>query len=105
MAMGKIGNNVASLSSEWVKEILIYFNINKPGEVKDVRNIDSLDKETIWRDYNRKAINNLFYWTTIKTTRTVIMAHRKFKATYLGPVFAHKIVVSKYYHGNADKNF
>ena len=47
MTMGKIGNNVASLSSEWVKEIPIYFNINKPGEVKDIRNIDSLDKETI----------------------------------------------------------
>ena len=29
-------NNVASLSSEWVKEIPIYFNIIKPGQVKDL---------------------------------------------------------------------
>ena len=59
-------NNVASLSSELVKEIPIYFNIIKPGQVKDLRNIDSLDKETIRRNYNRKAINNLLYSTTIK---------------------------------------
>ena len=50
------------------KEIPIYFNINKPGPVKYLRNIDSLDKETIRRNYNRKGINNLFYSTTIKTT-------------------------------------
>ena len=98
-------NNVASLSSELVKEIPIYFNIIKPGQVKDLRNIDSLDKTTIRRNYNRKAINNLFYSTTIKTTRTVIMARGNFKVTYLGPVFTHKIAVSKYYHDNADKNF
>ena len=33
------------------------------------------------------------------------MAPGNFKVSYLGPVFAHKIVVSKYYHVNADKNF
>ena len=33
------------------------------------------------------------------------MAHGNFEVTYLGPVFAHKIVVSKYYHDNADKKF
>ena len=98
-------NNVVSLSSEWVKEIPIYFNIIKPRQVKDLRNIDSLDKETIRRNYNRKAINNSFYSITIKTTRTVIMAHGNFKVTYLGPVFAHKIVVSKYYHDNTHQNF
>ena len=63
-------NNVASLSWEWVKEILIYFNIIKPGQVKDLRNINSLDKKTIRTNHNRKAI-----------------------------------VVRKYYHDNADKNF
>ena len=94
-------NNVASLSLEWVKEIPISFNIIKPGQVKDLRNIDRLDKETIRKNYNRKANNNLFYSKTIKTTRT----HGNFKVTYLGPVFAHKIVVSKYYHDNVNKNF
>ena len=98
-------NNVASLSSEWVKEIPIYFNIIKPGQVKDLRNIDSLDKETIRRNHNREAIDNLFYSTTVKTTRTVIMAHRNFKVSCLGQVFAHNIVVRKYYHDNADKIF
>ena len=33
------------------------------------------------------------------------MANRKFKVTSLDQVFAHKIVVSKYYHDNTDKNF
>ena len=98
-------NNIASLSSEWVKEIPIWFNINKPEQVKDLRNIDSLDKETIRRNYNRKVINNLFYLTIIKTTCTVIMAHGNFKVTYHGPVFANKIVISKYYHDNVDENF
>ena len=88
-----------------VKEIPIYFNIIKPGQVKYLRNIDSWDKETIRRNYNRKAANNLFYSTTVNTTYTVIMAHGNFKVTYLGQVFAHKIVVSKYYHDNADKIF
>ena len=98
-------NNITSLSSEWVKEIPIYFDIIKPGQVQDLRNIDSLDKETIRRNHNREAINNLFYSTTVKTTRTVIMAHRNFKVSCLGQVFAHNIVVRKYYHDNADKIF
>ena len=38
-------DNVASLSSEWVRKTPIYFNIIKPRQVKDLRNIDSLDKE------------------------------------------------------------
>ena len=98
-------NNVASLSSEWVKEIPIYFNTIKPGQVKDLRTIDSLDKETIIRNHKRKAMNNLFHSTTVQTTGTVIIAHRNFKVTYLGPVYAYKIVVRKYCHENADKNF
>ena len=96
-------DNVASISSEWVREIPIYFNIIKPGQVKDLRNIDSLDKEKIRRNYNLKAINTLFYSTTIKTTHAVIMAHGNLKVSYLGQAFGHKIVVSKCYHDNADK--
>ena len=38
-------NNLASLSSEWVKEIPTYFNIIKPEQVKDLRNINILDKK------------------------------------------------------------
>ena len=95
-------NDEISLSSEWVKEIPIYFNIIKAGQVRDLRNIDSLDKETIRRKHNREAIDNFLYSTTIETTRIVIMAHRNFEVSYLGQVFAHKIVVSKYYHDNAD---
>ena len=98
-------NNVASLSSEWVKEIPIYFNIIKQGQVTDLGNNDSLHKETIRKNHNRKAINNLFYSTTVKTTRTVIMAHGNFRVSYLGQVFAQRIVLSKYYHDNADKKF
>ena len=68
-------DNLASISSELVKEIPIYFDIIKPTQVKDLRNIDSLDKEKTRTNYNKKAISNLFYSTTTKTTRTVTMAH------------------------------
>ena len=98
-------DNVASISSEWEREIPIYFDIIKPGQVKDLRNSDSLDKEKIRRNYNTRATNNLFYSATIKTTRIVIMAHGNLKVSYLRQVFPHKIVVSKYYHNNADKDF
>ena len=38
-------DNVASVSSEWVRETPIYFNIIKPRQVKDLTNIDSLNKQ------------------------------------------------------------
>ena len=72
-------DNLASISSELVKEIPIYFDIIKPTQVKDLRNIDSLDKEKTRANYNKKAISNLFYSTTTKTTRTVTMAHGNLK--------------------------
>ena len=59
--------NIVSLSSEWV--III------PRQVKDLRKFDSFDKETKRRNHNRKAMNELFSSTTIKTTSTVIVAH------------------------------
>ena len=68
-------DNLASISSEMVREIPIYFDLIKPAQVKDLRNIDSLDKEKTRTNYNKKAISNLFYSTTTKTTRTVTMAH------------------------------
>ena len=68
-------DNLASISSELVREIPIYFDLIKPAQVKDLRNIDSLDKEKKRTNYNKKAISNLFYSTTTKTTRTVTMAH------------------------------
>ena len=83
-------DNVASIFSEWVKETPIYFNIIEPAQVKH---------------FNTKAINNLFYSTTMQTARTVIMAHRNLIVSYLGQVFTHKIVISKYYHENTDKKF
>ena len=43
-------NNIPSLSSEWV--------IIKPGQVKDLRKYDSLDKETKRRNHKTNAINN-----------------------------------------------
>ena len=83
-------DNVASIFSEWVKETPIYFNIIEPAQVKH---------------FNTKAINNLFYSTTMQTARTVIMAHRNLIVSYLGQVLTHKIVISKYYHENTDKKF
>ena len=68
-------DNLANISSEFVREIPIYFDLIKPAQVKDLRNIDSLDKEKTRTNYNKKAISNLFYSTTTKTTRTVTMAH------------------------------
>ena len=60
-------DNVASISSEWVRAIPIYFDVIKPGQVKYLRSSDSLDKEKVRRNYNTRAINNLFYSATIKT--------------------------------------
>ena len=34
-------DNVAGISSEWVREVPIYFDIIKPGQVKDLRNIET----------------------------------------------------------------
>ena len=68
-------DNLANISSEFVREIPIYFDLIKPAQVKDLRNIDSLDKEKTRTNYNKKAISNLFYSRTTKTTRTVTMAH------------------------------
>ena len=47
----------------------------------------------------------MFYLTFIKTTRIVMTAHGNLKVSYLGQVFAHKKVVSKYYYDSPDKNF
>ena len=63
-------DSVASIPSEWVKEIPIYFDIIKPRQVKNLRNIDNLDKEKKRKNYNTNAINNLFYSTTKKPTHS-----------------------------------
>ena len=63
-------DSVESIPSEWVKEIPIYFDIIKPRQVKNLRNIDNLDKEKKRKNYNTNAINNLFYSTTKKTTHS-----------------------------------
>ena len=38
-------NQVISLSSEYIKNMPKYFNINRPGQAKDLKNIGALERE------------------------------------------------------------
>ena len=40
-----IKNQVVTVSSEYIAEIPLYFNIKKPRQVKDLRSVSSLDSE------------------------------------------------------------
>ena len=62
------------------------------------------EKKKIRQRDNKKALNRYFYSTTIGYNTTDIKAMRKNKVSYLGSSFGKKIVVSKYYHDNVDKN-
>ena len=46
-----------TISSEYTSEIPSYFNIKKPGQVKDLRNVSSLEREQLRRQFNVKASN------------------------------------------------
>ena len=50
-------NQVISVSSEYIKGTPNYFNINRPGQVKDLRNISALKREKLRRNFNQTATN------------------------------------------------
>ena len=78
---------VISVSSAWIKEIPHFFNITSSGQIKDLKNVSSTDREWIRRDYNKKAVHKWFYSTTTIYASTVIMTHGNLRVNYLGQVF------------------
>ena len=54
-------NQVAAVSSEYTSEIASYFNIKKTGQAKYLRNVSSLDREKLRRQFNVKASNQWFF--------------------------------------------
>ena len=99
-------SNKTSISSVYIREIMGYFTIIKLKLVKDLKNASGVErrKKKIRQRDNKKALNRYFYSTTIGYNTTDIKAMRKNKVSYLGSSFGKKIVVSKYYHDNVDKN-
>ena len=56
-----IKNQVVTVSSEYIAEIPLYFNIKKPRQVKDLRSVSSLDSEKLRCQFKVKATNNWFH--------------------------------------------
>ena len=56
-----IKNQVVTVSSEYIAEIHLYFNIKKPRQVKDLRSVSSLDSEKLRCQFKVKATNNWFH--------------------------------------------
>ena len=48
-------NQAVTISSECTSETPSYYNIKKPGQVKDLRNVSGLDREKLRRQFNVKA--------------------------------------------------
>ena len=86
-------NQIINVLSELIKDIPTYFNINRPGQVKDLRNVSWLEKENIRRDFNKKATNNYFYSTACLYYST---AMGNIKVGYISSSLRGKIVLSKY---------
>ena len=61
--MNKKKNQAISISSEYIRDIPKYFNvnINRPGETKDLRNIGALKREKLRRNLNQTATNKYFH--------------------------------------------
>ena len=48
-------NQAVTISSEYTSETPSHFNIKKPGQVKDLRNVSGLGREKLRRQFNVKA--------------------------------------------------
>ena len=80
-------------------------NIKKPGDMINLESLGGTEREKIRRDFNHLAYNKIFYSTTKLFKQTVVMVHGNYKVNYSGYAFYNTIIVSKYYHQLADKNF
>ena len=98
-----IKNQVVTVSSEYIAEIPLYFNIKKPGQVKDLRNVSSLDSEKLRYQFKVKATNNWFHLpkTYYGTGIHMLQNHQ---VGYPETAWEN-LHVGQYYHDNADKNF
>ena len=99
-------NQVISLSSEYIKNMPKYFNINRPGQAKDLKNIGALEREN--QDEilpKQQQIGTFIQLPTDISYSTLVIAMGDLKVGYIGTSFREKVLVSKYYDENVDKNF
>ena len=96
-------NQAVTIFSEYSSEIPSYFNIKKPGQVKDLRNVSGLDREKLRRQFNVKATNEWFLSPKIYYS-TVIHMLQNHRVAYADTIYEN-LHASQYYHDNADKNF
>ena len=92
-------SHVISESSEYIKNIRKYFNINRPGQTKDQRNIGALERKKLRGNFNQTATNKYFYSTTYRYVSTVITAMGDFKVGYISTSSKED------YYCHAHKNF
>ena len=71
----------------------------------DLESLGGTEREKIRRDFNQVADHKIFYSMTRLFKDTVMMVHRNNEVNYSGYTFHSTIIVSKYYHQLADKNF
>ena len=94
-------NQAVTISSEYTSELPSYFNIKKPWQVKDLRNVSGLGKEKLWSQFNVKLSKKCFF-SSIIYYGTVIHMLQNHQVGYPDTIWGN-IHVSKYYHDNADK--
>ena len=82
--------------------MLSCFNIKKPGQVKDLRNVSGLDREKLRLQFNVKATNKSFLSPKI-CYGTVIHMLQKHRVGYPDTTWGN-LHVSQYYH-DTDNRF
>ena len=71
----------------------------------DLESLGGTEREKIRRDFNQVADHKIFHSRTRLFKDTVMMVHRNNEVNYSGYAFYNTIIVSKYYHQLAEKNF
>ena len=96
-------NQSVTISSEYISEKPSYFNIKKPGKVKDLRNVSGLDTEKLRRQFNAKATNKRFLSPKIYYGTVIHMLQNR-RVGYPDTAWGN-LHVSQYNHDKVDKKF
>ena len=71
----------------------------------DLESLGGTERKKMRRDFNQVADHKIFHSRTRLFKDTVMMVHRNNEVNYSGYAFYNTIIVSKYYHQLAEKNF
>ena len=96
-------NPVATACLEYIAQIPLYFNIKKPGQVKDLSNVSGLRRETLRRQFNVKAANKWFLLPKIYYGKVIHMLQNHLFG-YIDTTRGN-LHVSQYYDDSVDKSF